>query len=68
MKRTYLERLNGKNNVQVAMSLLSKGLRKYTKVGHKSTTNEYTIYNFWLRVDTKVSVNEYNYICRKLAM
>ena len=67
MRKDYLQRLNNKNNVQIAMSLLlNKQYNKYTKIGFSTLQQQYTIYNYWLQVFVKVNVKEYNYINNKL--
>ena len=66
MKKEYLQQLMNKNNIQIAMSLLlNKKYNKYSKVGFNNLRKEYTIYNFWLDIDTKLSIKEYNYIKSK---
>ena len=67
MKKQYLQELESKNYLQIAMSLLlNKKYNKYTKVGFSSAQQVYTIYNFWLKALVKVNVKEYNYINNKL--
>lgn len=66
MKKQYLEKLNNKTNVQKAMILLSGKLSKYTKIGRKSLTNEYNIYNYWLKELVTITTKEFNYINSKL--
>ncbi len=67
MRKDYLQRLESKSNLQIAMSLLlNTKYNKYTKVGFSTLQQQYTIYNYWLKVFVKVNVNEYNYISNKL--
>lgn len=65
-KQQYLERLTNKTNVQKAMILLNKHLIKYSKIGRKSLTNEYNVYNFWLKELVTINEQEFNYIKNKL--
>ena len=63
MRKNYLQKLNNKNNIQIAMSLmLNTKYNKYTKIGFSSLQQQYTIYNYWLKIFVKVNVNDYNYI------